>query len=1206
MQLPERRGLRRVLITTCLVLAGALGAASPASAAEQNAYAAAMNYATPTITIGQGDTLTFSNLDSVAKHDLLGHDGAFGSKLIGAGEQAKVEGVDKLAQGQYQFHCSLHGWMQGVLNVGPAGTGGPAPSTGSSNGGATPASPAGQVAQDPYDAYLHAEKGSIGNSSWPFYGNTLANTRDGGKDGPAVTDVPNLGVAWSFYSPEGDFTGTPVVSKGTVVAGSNNGTVYALDATTGRQKWAHRTGKVVNGTLAVEGDYVIVPVSDPHRPKLLALSLRTGRPLWITQISNQKDSDVYGSPVVWNGRVYQGVSALYGEYGDTEVNVRGQVVALSLKTGRLKWNTFMVPPGHDGAAVWTTPAVDTKTGRVYVGTGNAYHAPSADTTDSMITLDGRTGQVLGRFQAYAGDVWNETGNATSGPDYDFGASPQLFTGPDGKELVGEGEKAGIYWALDRHSMVPQWSTQVGPGAFVVGGIIGSTATDGQRIYGPSTVGGEMWSVDNKGGYQWASSDGGPLKFNATSVANGVVYTTDMTGFLVAREASTGVVLNRIPLGAPSWGGVSIAGGTVFAAVGTQSNAGYIAAYRVRKGNEETAPSDHFADTPEQDPNQYLAEQDRQQRCSTSKSKLKKAKSAGTKRKWKGNVKKYCKGPKTQNAAGGDSSDPHHEAGQHEHPQGQGGAVLKASRQRGDRYVPKPAGTTDHLSLYYGPYTIPPGWDANRVDLELPTQNGYLLALEPEMRRVSDLSSPAHTEAHIHHAHWFGFDPGNPEDQYFNQFGPGTHEWVFGNGDEETRADFRRRTAAEPGGPVYGNFLPAGRNQTIIYMLHNKTNQPMEVWIVLDTVFQHGTRQELEQITGRQYHDVAGMLMGRTFDVPRDANGDGRWDYYKEQTKCAEQNKRPEGCAIEFTAPRDGTIIGSGGHLHPGGIDVDVENYGPIDNPCPRDPRGRGTGGTLLYHSDLLNRNAPLSEDYQTEVTHPGWRAPVHKGDRIRLTGAYENKDHAWYTTMIHAGFYFDYEQPPKGRCRPYIVGPAAKKVKDPTQGVPNRPWGHEDSYCGWGKAPACEKPENPPAEDTYVNQSVVHIANFQYLPGDRSSSTAGGKIPSVKQGQQITFVNDDQFANIRHSVTTCPWPCNGPYVGNYPHATGAWDSGTLGYDLIDGGSPNPSSTTPADLAPGLYTYYCRIHPWMRGAFRIEPVGPGAASASLPLSPPPPG
>ena len=1183
------------------MLAGTLGVASSASAAEQQSYAAAMTYATPTINIGQGDTLTFTNLDNLAKHDLLSHDGSFGSDLLGGGESGPVRGVEKLEEGQYQFHCSLHSWMQGVLNVGPAGSG--APGTGGGTGG-TPTAPTDQTGQDPYDAYVHATKGSIGDASWPFYGNTLENRRDGGKDGPSAADVPNLGVAWSFYSREGDFTGTPVVAKGIVVAGSNSGVVYGIDATTGRQRWAHRTGKVVNGSAAIEGDRVFVPIAEPHRPSVLALDLKTGRKLWQRQISDQKNADVYGSPVVWNGRVFMGVSALYGEQGDADVNVRGQVVALSAKTGKFKWSTYMVPPGHDGGAVWTTPAIDAKTGLLYVGTGNAYHEPASDTTDAMISMNARTGQIVGKFQATAGDVWNGTSNAAEGPDYDFGASPQLFEGPDGKKLVGEGQKAGVYHALDRATMAPQWSRQVGPGAFVVGGVIGSTATDGERIYGPSTVGGEMWSIGADGGYRWFSTDGGPLKFNATSVANGVVYTTDMTGFLVAREASTGLVLNRIPLGGPSWGGVSIAGGTVFAAVGTQGTAGYIAAYRVRKGDEESQGAEHFEDTPEADPDEYLAQQEK----SKKKSKSKKCKKSKThkhadgsdhehKSKCKSTKKSKKKKPKKPEQAEGEQAedgDEHEDGHQHGSEAGQGGAVLKASRQRGDRYVPKAPGTTEHLSLYYGPYTIPPGWDMNRLDLELPTQNGFLMALEPEMRRVQDLSTPMHTEAHIHHAHWFGFDPGNGEDRYFNQLGPGTHEWVFGNGDEETRADFRRRSAAEPNGPVYGNYLPAGRNQEVIYMLHNKTAQPMEVWIVLDVVFQHGTRQQLEELSGRQYHDVAGMLMGRTFNVPREPNGDNNWENIRDQ-KTADGKERP----IEFVAPRDGTIIGTGGHLHPGGTKVTMENYGSAENPCPADKQRRGYGGTLLLSSDIINRNAPLSEDYQTEVTHPAWRAPLRKGDRIRISGNYANKDHAYYYAMTHAGFYFDYEQPPKGRCKPYIVGAAKKKVKDPTAGVPNRPWTMEDEYCGWGSAPPCEKPEEKPPEDAFAPApgNTVHIANFRYLPGDRQADgAAGAKIPTVKQGETIRFVNDDQFANIRHTITTCPWPCNGRYVANYPHADGNWDSDTLGFDPIDGGTPNPTAETPADMKPGLYTYFCRIHPWMRGAFRIEPAGPSSGSS----------
>src|SRR3712207_9133184 len=65
-------------------------------------------------------------------------------------------------------------------------------------------------------------------------------------------------------------------------------------------------------------------------------------------------------------------------------------------------------------------------------------------------------------------------------------------------------------------------------------------------------------------------------------------------------------------------------------------------------------------------------------------------------------------------------------------------------------------------------------------------DGYLVSIEPTMQRVADLSVPSHQEAHIHHAHWFALDPGNEEDNYTG----GNTEWIFGNGDEETKANFR--------------------------------------------------------------------------------------------------------------------------------------------------------------------------------------------------------------------------------------------------------------------------------------------------------------------------------------------------------------------------------------------------------------------------------
>ena len=518
----------------------------------------------------------------------------------------------------------------------------------------------------------------------------------------------------------------------------------------------------------------------------------------------------------------------------------------------------------------------------------------------------------------------------------------------------------------------------------------------------------------------------------------------------------------------------------------------------------------------------------------------------------------------------------HDGGGHEMPPAEPYSPLDPILDRGDQYVPKPAGTREELQFWYGPYEVPSGWDANRYDLTLPIQRGLVTQVEPRMARVEDGSEPSHQEAHIHHAHWFSLDPDSETDYTAGL------DWFFGNGDEETKANFDQRSAADPNGPIYGGYMD-GSPQPMIYMLHNKTSQPLHVYIVLDVTFVHGTLEELNALGGRPYHDVTGVLFGRTFNVPRDPNSkDGTYE-------TAEDDKRG---VIEWTSPIDGTIIGTGAHVHPGGLGMTVENYGSEESPCPDD--GQGYGGTLLLDSDVRWHNGvKFSEDYQTEVTNPAWRAPIHKGDRLRISSYYENRKHAWYEAMAHEGWYIDELQPPKGRCKPYLIGPAAKltgKDKiDVTDGVRNRTWSMHstDHVCGrrYGHPP-CERPMETP--ETGPPTGEVTIANFQYRPGDRSLSGTEGLPPAVPEGTSLTFVNADQFLNIRHSVTTCKWPCNGAYVANYPHPDGIWDSATLGYDVISGGSPNPVAETPKDLKPGLYSYFCRIHPWMRGAFEVVP------------------
>jgi hypothetical protein len=536
---------------------------------------------------------------------------------------------------------------------------------------------------------------------------------------------------------------------------------------------------------------------------------------------------------------------------------------------------------------------------------------------------------------------------------------------------------------------------------------------------------------------------------------------------------------------------------------------------------------------------------------------------------------------------------------HEH-----GDPLDPVLHRGDRYIPQPPGTKSKYNFWFGPYVVPPGHDLNRIDVDVPLGNGMVTWIEPHVVRASDLVEPPHQLLHIHHSHWFALDPGNTEDNYFGQ----NAEWIFGNGDEETRADFELRSAANPRGPVYGQYVSASKSQIMIYMLHNKTPVSQVVYIILKVHFIHGTLEQLNALGGRPHRDVRGVLFGRTYDVPRRPRGMGVY-------QSARNDRRGP---IEWTSTVDGTIIGTGSHLHPGGMRVVVENYGSRKRPCPDD--GRGYGGTTLLASDAVFRHAPFSEDFQMEVTDPRWRAPIHKGDRIRISGTYEDKKHSWYEVMTHEGIYIDTQQPPGRGCAPRILGQPRKPPRgaklgkvsgipslrfsrnsapptgwslargwiDPVEGVRNRSWAEShDQFCGakWGGG-RCEQPLPPDRANGGVATNRVDIVNFLYRPGDRG---LGGPV-RIKRGTSLTFFNADALAGIRHSVTTCPWPCNGPYVANYPFADGVWDSGmlSLSIDIVDEqiGAPRLTASTPPNLRVGKYAYFCRIHPWMRGAFQV--------------------
>jgi plastocyanin len=113
-----------------------------------------------------------------------------------------------------------------------------------------------------------------------------------------------------------------------------------------------------------------------------------------------------------------------------------------------------------------------------------------------------------------------------------------------------------------------------------------------------------------------------------------------------------------------------------------------------------------------------------------------------------------------------------------------------------------------------------------------------------------------------------------------------------------------------------------------------------------------------------------------------------------------------------------------------------------------------------------------------------------------------------------------------------------------------------------------------------------------------TAATRGPSVPTIEPGQALTFHNLDAAPTVNafHTITACLQPCNASTGIAYPIANGpvTFDSGELGFNGNQGSFGNAPAAdrdtwqTPKDLAPGTYTYFCRIHPFMRGAFRVEP------------------
>ena len=447
--------------------------------------------------------------------------------------------------------------------------------------------------------------------------------------GPATAS--RLAPKW-IATTAGDVSATPVVSHGAVYFPDWGGRLWKLDAATGAVIWSHTiaeydgiAGDVSRTSPALAGPLIVI--GENLGSYLMGIDTDTGDLRWITQAEPHPAAIATGSPIVVGDRVYMGFSSREAAYdrqhGLPCCTFRGSLVALDAQTGRIAWQTYGLPDNGGqpdqfaGATIITPPAVDLAAGLVYDTFGNLYRQPASVTAclaaapfgfdeacippgayfKSLVAFDLGTGQPRWSYRVQGHDAWLRACGGLPASvtwcapesnlvSWDFGGSgPNVFrTHIAGRwrNVVGVGEKSGVYLLLDAQTGEFLWNTLVGPGSDQ-GGMEWGTAFDGDRIYvaignqnhiaytlvsGQTATGGSWAALDPSTGQTlWQTGDPqGALDLAPVTVANGVVFASSMAkagNEMYALDAASGAILWQFAAGSSVNSGPAVSNGTVY-------------------------------------------------------------------------------------------------------------------------------------------------------------------------------------------------------------------------------------------------------------------------------------------------------------------------------------------------------------------------------------------------------------------------------------------------------------------------------------------------------------------------------------------------------------------------------------------------------------------------------------------------------------------
>ena len=341
------------------------------------------------------------------------------------------------------------------------------------------------------------------------WGGNAKNRRHSDGAGLDRNNVDQLALKWVFAYPGAlRARSQPLVHDGVIFVGSQSGDIYALDLESGCAHWTYSAGAEVRSSLSlglVPGRDDPVLYMGDFSATVHAIDASDGSLVWRASVGDHPDATITGSPKLHDGSLYVPISssewATAADPGYACCTFRGGVASVDAASGELNWRAHVIEEpavetgetnpfgaarkGPAGAPVWNSPTIDAERGVLYVGTGEAYTSPAADTSDAVLAFSLATGERQWAKQLLGGDAWNmacfigEAANCPEedGPDLDIGASTVLWSGGERDYLL-VGQKSGDVYALDPdNGGAVVWHNKVGRGGFLGGVHWGMSAND---------------------------------------------------------------------------------------------------------------------------------------------------------------------------------------------------------------------------------------------------------------------------------------------------------------------------------------------------------------------------------------------------------------------------------------------------------------------------------------------------------------------------------------------------------------------------------------------------------------------------------------------------------------------------------------------------------------------------------------------------------